>query len=131
MRTVRDVPVLYQATWTEWKGYGTFVEAYGDLGMVRASYAPMFNLLVTQERPGGPRKRTRKRYPEIIVREKLKGWETTTRITFDEELEDFLRMIAGEKVRLADGKAGVHAIEVAQAVYRSTREKRAVTLPLA
>jgi predicted dehydrogenase len=131
MRTVRDIPVLYQATWTEWKGYRTFLEAYGDLGMVRASYAPMFNMLVTQDKPGGARKRKLKLYPEIIVREKLKGWETTTRITFDEELEDFLHMIAGETVRLADGKAGVHAIEVAQAVYRSTREKSTVTLPLA
>lgn len=131
MRTVRDVPVLYQATWTEWKGYRTFIEAYGDLGMVRAAYAPMFNMLLTQEKPGGPRKRKLKLYPEIILREKLKGWETTTRITFDEELEDFLRMLAGEKVRLADGRAGVHAIEVAQAVYRSTRERDTIELPLA
>jgi predicted dehydrogenase len=131
MRTARDVPVLYDATWTEWKGYRTFIEAYGDLGMVRAHYAPMFNLLVTQDKPGGKRKRSYKLYPEIILREKLRGWETTTKITFDEELEDFLKMIGGERVRLADGKAGVHAIEVAQAVYLSTKERRTVTLPLA
>jgi predicted dehydrogenase len=130
MRTSRGVPVIYQATWTEWKGYRTSIEVYGDLGMVSAQYAPMFNLLVTHEKPGGSRRRATKRYPEIALREKLKGWETTTRITFDEELEDFLKMIAGEKVRLADANAGVLAIEVAQAVYRSTRERRTVTLPL-
>ena len=131
MRTARDVPVLYHATWTEWKGYRTFIEAYGDLGMVRAYYAPVFNLLITQSEPGGKRKRAFKLYPGIILREKLRGWETTTRVTFDEELADFLDMIDGKKVRLADGKAGVHAIEVAQAVYRSTREKSTVALPLA
>ena len=130
MRTERDVPVLYQATWTEWKGYGTFLEAYGDRGMVRAHYAPMSNLLITQDEPGGPRKTTRKRYPEIAVREKLRGWETTTKITFDEELADFLDMIEGKPVRLADGRRGALAIEVAQAVYLSTQERRTVTLPL-
>ena len=130
MRTSRGVPVIYQATWTEWKGYRTSIEVYGDLGMVRAQYAPMFNLLLTHEKPGAKRKRTVKLYPEIMLREKLKGWETTTRITFDEELADFLDMIDGKSVRLADGGAGVLAIEVAQAVYRSTRERRSVTLPL-
>jgi predicted dehydrogenase len=131
MRTVRGVPVLYHATWTEWKGYRTFIEAYGDLGMVRAYYAPVMNVLITQNEPGGKRKKTYKLYPEIILREKLRGWETTTRITFDEELADFLDMVAGKPVRLADAKAGVHAIEVAQAVYRSTRERSTVQLPLA
>lgn len=132
MRTERDIPVLYHATWTEWKGYGTFLEAYGRLGMVRAHYAPMSNLLITHDEPGGPRKTSRRRYPEVAIREKLRGWETTTQITFDEELADFLRMIDGEDgVRLADGRRGVLAIEVAQAVYLSTRERRTVKLPLA
>jgi predicted dehydrogenase len=130
MRTSRDIPVVLQATWTEWKGYRIFLEAYGDLGMVQAYYAPMRNILITHERPGARRKRRFKVYPEIIVREKLKGWESTTRGTFEEELSDFLKMIAGEKVRLADGQAGVLAVEVADAVYRSSRERRAVTLPL-
>ncbi|MEX2048818.1 MAG: Gfo/Idh/MocA family oxidoreductase [Gemmatimonadota bacterium] len=105
MRTARDIPVIYQATWTEWKGYKTSIEVYGELGMVSAQYAPMSNLLITHDKPGGKRKRTTKLYPEIILREKLKGWETTTRITFDEELEDFLKMIAGEQVRLAAASA--------------------------
>jgi predicted dehydrogenase len=130
MRTERDIPVLYHATWTEWKGYRIFLEVYGDLGMVRAFYAPMFNLLVTQDEPGGKRKRTFKLYPEIILREKLRGWETTTHATFVDELDQFLRMVAGEPSRLADGNAGVLAVEVAQAVYASTREHRTVSLPL-
>jgi hypothetical protein len=39
-------------------------------------------------------------------------------------------MVAGEPSRLADGNAGVLAVEVAQAVYASTREHRTVSLPL-
>ena len=130
MRTERDVPVIFQATWTEWKGYRVFLEAYGDRGMVRAYYAPMFNLLITQEKPGARRKRSFKFYPEIILREKLRGWETTAKISFDEELRDLLLMIEGRQVRLADGRAGLHAVEVADAVYRSSSEHRTIQLPL-
>jgi hypothetical protein len=68
------IPAFYQATWTEWKAIAFFIEAYGDRGMVRAYYAPMFNLLVTQDRPGAARKRTMKFYPEVIFREKFRGW---------------------------------------------------------
>jgi len=42
------VPAFYQATWAEWKGYRFYIEAYGDRGMVRAYYAPMFNLLIPE-----------------------------------------------------------------------------------
>ena len=127
-RTERGIPVRYHATWTEWKGYNFHVEAYGDRGMVRASYAPMFNLLVTQERAGAPRKRHYRFYPEIMVREKLRSWQSTTRRSFDEELADFLRMVDGQQVPAADGWSGVRAVEVAQAVYRSTAECQAVRL---
>jgi predicted dehydrogenase len=122
------VPVFYQATWNEWKGYRFFLEAYGNLGMVRGYYAPMFNLLVTHDRPGAARKRTMKFYPEIIVREKLKGWQSTALLSFQEELGDFLAMIEGRPVRLADGWSGLRAVEIAQAVYRSTATDAPVVL---
>jgi predicted dehydrogenase len=130
LHTESGVPIVYQATWTEWRGFHWHVDVYGALGMVRAAYAPMFNLLVTHDRPGEKRRKRYKAYPEIILREKLKGWETTTKGTFDGELADFLRMIRGEKsVDLADGWSGVRANEIAQAVYRSTRERAPVSLP--
>ncbi len=123
------IPALYQATWTEWKGYRFYVEAYGDLGMVRGYYAPMFNLLVTQAKPGGPRKRSYKLYPKIILREKLKSWTSTALISFREELGDFLKVLTGDDdVPLADGVAGLRAMEIADAAYRSTASGKAVTL---
>ena len=122
------IPAFYQATWTEWKGYRFFIEAYGDRGMVRGYYAPMFNLLVTHDKPGGPRKKERQFYPEIIFREKFKGWTTTAYLSFQEELADFLRMVQGERVPLADGWSGVRAVEIAHAVYQSSATGAPVTL---
>jgi predicted dehydrogenase len=122
------VSAVYQATWTEWKGYRFFVEVYGDKGMVRGYYAPMQNLLVTHERPGTPRKKVRKFYPEIMLREKLKSWTSTALVSFQEELADFLRMVNGEKTPLADGVAGFRAVEMANAVYESSRTGKPVPL---
>lgn len=129
MRTTAGVPIIYQTTWTEWRGYGWYVDVYGTGGMVRASYAPMFNLLITQDKPGGKRTKLVKRYPEIIVREKVKGWQTTSKISFDDELKEFLRMVQGAKdARMADGWSGLRANEIAQAVYRSTASGDRVVL---
>jgi len=127
-KSARGVPVFYQATWTEWRGYRCYLDVYGSRGMVRGYYAPMFNLLVTQEKPGGPRRRSRRFYPEIIVREKVRGWRSTTLLSFQEELADFLRMIAGQPVPLADGWAGLRAVEIADAVYQSAATGLAVSL---
>jgi predicted dehydrogenase len=122
------IPAVYHATWTEWKGYRFFVEVYGDRGMVRGYYAPMSNLLITQDKPGGPRRKVRKFYPEIMLREKLKSWTSTALLSFEEELADFLRMTRGEKTNLADGVAGFRAVEMANAVYQSTRNGQPVRL---
>ena len=96
--------------------------------MVKGYYAPMSNLLVTQDKPGGARRKIRKLYPEIMVREKLKSWTSTALLSFQEELADFLRMINGETVPLADGFAGFRAVEIANAVYQSSAESRVISL---
>jgi len=129
MKSPSGVPAVYQATWTEWKGYRFYVEAYGELGMVRGYYAPMFNLLVTQDRPGGRRRRTYKLYPEIIVREKLKTWTSTALQSFQDELTGFRDMIDGRPAALADGFAGLRAVEIAHAIYQSSASGQPVRLP--
>jgi predicted dehydrogenase len=128
LRNPEGLAATYQATWFEWKGYGFAIEAYGDQGMVRGSYAPMQNLLVTRE--GGRRQRKRLFYPEIMVREKLRSWTDTALRTFREELTDFLALAAGnDGGRIADGNDGLRAIEVADAVRASTVSGEAVHLP--
>jgi len=130
-RNAEGIPATYHATWTEWRGYGMAVEAYGSLGMVRGSYAPMQNLLITMDRPGGPRRSRRRFYPEIMVREKLRSWTSTTQLTFEEELRDFVARIGGQPGgALADGHAGLRAVEVADAVRQSSLTREAVRLPV-
>ena len=130
-RSPQGIPATYQATWTEWRGYRSYVEAYGTEGMVRGSYAPMQNLLITNERPGVARRTIRRFYPEIMVREKLKTWQSTLLLSFHEELRDFLEMIGGNfDVPLADGYAGLRSLEIAAAVRESTRSNVPVQLPV-
>jgi len=129
LRSSAGVVATLQASWTEWKGYRFYLEAYGDRGMVRAYYAPMMHLLIAMDKPGGVRRTSRSFYPLNIVKEKLLGWQGTVIETFRQELSDFIALAAGEeRSAIADGYAGFRAIEIANAVYRSTAEKRPVSL---
>lgn len=128
-RNPEGIAASYQATWDEWKGYGFHIEAYGDKGMVRGGYAPMQNLLITHQNPRGPRTRKLLRYPEIAVREKIFSWKSTALLSFKDELRDFVGLTQGKRdVVIADGYAGLRAVEVAAAVRSSTDSGLAVRL---
>lgn len=127
-KSPQGVPAFYQATWSEWRGYHFYVDAYGDRGMVRGYYAPMFNLLITQDKPGGRRKRVRRFYPEIMIREKLRSWTATAYASFQDELQEFLRMVQGVESSNADGFAGFRAVEIANAVRQSGQTGQPVRL---
>ena len=128
-RSPEGLTATYHATWAEWKGYRSYVEVYGDLGMARGSYAPMQNLLISKSGPDAPFKKTRKFYPEIMVREKLRSWKSTCQLSFQDELRDFRQMVAGQTgTPLADGHDGLRAIECAAAVRESTRTGKPVAL---
>jgi predicted dehydrogenase len=129
-RNPAGVYASYHATWTEWKGYQFYIEAYGDRGMVRGAYAPMQNLLITQTAPGAPRITRRRRYPGIMLREKIMSWHSTARLSFAGELKDFVAMIAGAPSGpLADGFAGLRSVEVAAAVRESSATRSVIHLP--
>jgi predicted dehydrogenase len=129
-RSPSGIAASYHATWTEWKGYRFYVEAYGHLGMVRGYYAPMQNLLVTMDKPGGKRRKKRLFYPQIMLREKLRSWRSTTLKTLQEELDEFLSLISGgTAATLADGFAGLRAVEIAAAVKRSSETSEVVHWP--
>ena len=128
-RSHTGLTATYHASWTEWKGYRSHVEVYGELGMVRGSYAPMQNLLVTKDTPDGPLIKKRKFYPEIMVREKLKSWKATCQLSFQDELRDFVKMVNGDHATpIADGHAGQRAVEIANAVHESTKTGAPVIL---
>ena len=131
LRSPEGKVATLHATWSEWKGYRFYIEAYGDRGMARAYYAPMFAMAICLDRPGGKRRREFRLYPEIFLREKLHGWETTTSRAFEEEFAEFARRAAGnpgDATTLADGWAGLRAVEIANAVYESTATGQPVTL---
>ena len=123
------LPAIYQATWTDWTGYRSAVEVHGSHGMVRGAYAPMENLLVTMETPGGSTTVTRNRYRGIQLREKLRSWKTTALASFQQELAEFIALTEGRTgLRIADGHAALRAVEIAAAVPESSRTGLPVTL---
>lgn len=127
-RNADGIPASYQALWYEWKGYRSWVEVYGDRGMARGAYAPMQTLVITRDENGKTSK-SRRFFPEIMLREKLKTWESTALLSFEEELRDFVRQIEqGYEVPLADGHDGLRSLEVAQAVRESSRTGQTVHL---
>ncbi len=117
-------------SWSQWQGYGLRVEAYGDLGVARASYAPMHFRMIQQDEPGGKPRRTFDSYPKLIFKEKFQGWQTTTTQSFVDEIEDFVRNAqrsAGDALS-SDGFDGLHSVEIANGVYESWRSGAAVDL---
>ena len=121
-RSPSGLAATYHATWTDWKGYMSAVEVYGTRGMVRGQYAPMENLLITMDKPGGAKRRVRKSYFDIKLREKLKSWKTTALKSFQDELSDFIGLVEGrEGLRIADGHAALRAVEIATMVPESSR----------
>ena len=128
LRSPQGKVATLHTTWSEWKGYGFHIEAYGDRGMVRARYGPMMNTLIRMDKLGGRRKRSLKLYPLGSIMEKLRGWQWTVVKSFQQELAHFMRLADGQPSDIADGFAGLRAVEIAHAVYQSTRERRSIAL---
>jgi predicted dehydrogenase len=128
LRSPQNKYAVLQATWTEWKGYRFYIEAYGDRGMVRAYYAPMMSMIICMDRPGAPRRRRFNFYPMNIIREKLRGWQSTVIKTFRQEFTDFVNLCNGRKGIIADGFSGFRAVEIANAIYRSAEKREVIRL---
>lgn len=118
------------ASWTEWKGYQFYVEVYGDRGMARAYYAPMYFMEVTIDRPGGDRRKRRNFYLPQIFAEKFRGWQSTAVQTLVEEMQDFIALTQNDAAQgiVASAADGLRAIEIAQAVYRASDTGKPVKL---
>jgi myo-inositol 2-dehydrogenase/D-chiro-inositol 1-dehydrogenase len=87
-------------------GYDQRIEAFGELGMLRAENATATR--VERADPGGFS--TEPALPFFLER-----YADAYRL----ELADFLRALAGEKVELATGRDGLRALELADAAQRS------------
>jgi predicted dehydrogenase len=131
LRTADGVRASIEASWHEWRGYRFHIEAYGDRGMARAYYAPMMATVIRLDKPGGNKTVERHFYPKAILREKLKGWQTTVIGTFVEELADFVAAARGKahSGRLAVAADGLRAVQIAHATYASEESRESVRLP--
>ena len=123
----KGVVGFLHSSWSEWKGYHFYVEAYGTRGMARAYYAPMSSTLITTDRPGGPPRVQRNFYPAAILREKLFGWQSTVIRAFVEEFRDFVSLAEGRKegTIIARGQDSVRIAEIVEAVYSGSHGKAA------
>ena len=131
LRTAEGVTASIEASWHEWRGYRFHIEAYGDRGMTRAYYAPMMATVIRLDKPGGNKSVERHFYPKAILREKVKGWQSTVIGTFLEELADFVAAAQGKphSGRLAVAADGLRAVQIAQATYASEASRDCVRLP--
>jgi predicted dehydrogenase len=131
LRTADGVTASIEASWHEWRGYRFHIEAYGDRGMARAYYAPMMASVIRLDKPGGSKSIERHFYPKTILREKLKGWQSTVIQTFVEELADFVAAAKGapHSGRLAVAGDGLRAVQIAHATYESETSRDCVRLP--
>ncbi|MEQ9643557.1 MAG: Gfo/Idh/MocA family oxidoreductase [Alphaproteobacteria bacterium] len=129
-RGVDGVIGTLNASWSEWKGYCFYVEAYGDKGMARAYYAPMMTTIITMNEPGGRRRVARRFYPSVALREKICGWQSTVIRTFQQEFADFAALVAGEQPSgpIARAEDGFRSIEIANAVYTASNRGESVRL---
>lgn len=126
LTTASGLPIAYHANWGEWKGYRLVLDVYGSHGLARAFYAPMLNLLVRRSQ-GRPWPRWNL-HPKVNLREKFQGWETTARLAFRQEIDEFLKCLAGKPALLADAEAGWRATAVAHAAYLSQSSGQPVLL---
>jgi predicted dehydrogenase len=125
------VVAYLHTSWSEWKGYQFFIEAYGDRGMARGCYAPMSAMLITMDRPGGRRRIKRELYPFVAVREKFFGWQSTAVRAFAEELQDFVALTQRRRERtlIASSEDGLRVLQIANAVYQSRVTADFIALP--
>jgi predicted dehydrogenase len=115
------------SSWSEWRGYQFRIEIYGTRGCVVASYPPMLTRVVRQGASGRSHKETFL-FPKLQVLERLRSYRWSILQSFILELEAFARAAHGEKSSVAAGAEGLRSVQVAHAVYRSSREGRSIRL---
>ena len=119
-RTNSGAIVQLHASWTDWRGYRFWVEAVGTKGYVRASYPPMLAQWGTTPKPGLRARRRYNIFPYFQLQERRKSWRWTIVRSFVEELTDLVVGIHGGQSVSATGDDGLRAMQLADAIYRSS-----------
>lgn len=117
-----------QSSWTEWRGYGLWVEVYGTRGFARASYPPMWFQLGRAKAPGARPRVHREVFPWLQLVERIRSYRWTMVRSFRAELEDFMAAVRSGRPALSSGFDGLRATEIAHAIYRSSRSGECVRI---
>jgi predicted dehydrogenase len=108
-RTADGRVASLHSSWTQWKGY-LYLEVFGTEGFVIIDYDPAQTTLVRRKTP-----------------DKTELYEFPVQPnTWARELEELLKAIAGDTAQSATGYDGQRAVEMAYAVYDSSRQGRTV-----
>lgn len=121
-RTRQGKVAQLHASWTHWRGYYFAVESLCSRGYVKASYPPMLVEWGKTPKPGIRSKRRFNIFPAFQIQERLRGWQWTVVETLAQELGDFAAGIRAGRSVPATGYDGLRALQMAHAVYRSSRE---------
>lgn len=119
LRGVDGAIATLHTSWTEWKGYRFHVEIYGTEGCLRAAYPPM-QVYAVRRRARGKAEKRFFLFPAFQVKERLRSPRYTLVDSLTREMIDFQRRLRGETVPAATGIDGLRAIQIAEAVYRSS-----------
>jgi predicted dehydrogenase len=120
----------FHSSWTEWKGYRFFVEAYGEKGMVQMYYAPMFARRIRMADDRFSSTSERWFFWKDIFKEKFRGWQSTVIETFLKEFDEFASLTKGnvESSVIATGEDGCRAVQLANAAYESSMTNAPVAI---
>lgn len=116
------------ASWTEWRGYFFSMEVVCTRGYVRASYPPMLAEWGETPEPGIRARRRYNVFPKFQVLERLLSWRWTIVRSFVEEMTDFANGIAHGTEVAPTGRDGLKTLQMAHAIYRSSREGQEVAV---
>jgi predicted dehydrogenase len=110
-RTADGRVASLHSSWTQWKGY-LYLELFGSDGFLTINYDPAETTLV---RRGTPHHIERYEFPARPN-------------TWARELEELVSAVQGKRALSATGYDGLRAVEMAYAVYESSRQGRAISL---
>jgi predicted dehydrogenase len=125
-RSPKGAIAYVHASWTEWRGYYFSVETIGTRGYVKASYPPMLAEWGQIPEPGIRAKRQYNLFPVFQIQERLKSWRWTIIQSFVQEMSDFAAGIRSGVNVPPTGRDGLRAMQMAHAIYRSSREGQEV-----
>ena len=119
LRNDRGRVAALHASWTEWAGYRFLIEIYGTRGCIRTWCFPMRTEVLWFDALGDKPRRKVFRFPLTFIKEHTGSYRALVVESFVHELQAFACATNGDRSHVADGIAGLQAIEIADQIQRA------------